>query len=93
MFIVYKNIMNIIDTLRKPKLLDIALFDVTGTYIGAYLLWLLINHHNSKFTNGWIWTFLIFIILVIIGIFLHIITGTKTKLNYYMGLSDDPRPK
>jgi hypothetical protein len=93
MFIVYKNIMNIIDTLRKPKLLDIALFDVTGTYIGAYLLWLLINNYNSQFTNGWIWTFLIFIILVIIGIFLHIITGTKTKLNYYMGLSDDPRPK
>lgn len=84
--------MSIIDTLRKPKLFDIALFDVIGTYIGAYLSWLLIHKYNPEFTNGWIWTFLIFIILVIIGIFLHIITGTKTKLNYYMGLSENPRP-
>jgi len=84
--------MSIIDSLRTPKLFDIALFDVFGTYIGAYLVWLIVHKYNAHLTNGWLWTFLIFIVLVIIGIFVHIAIGQKTKLNYYLGLSEDPRP-
>ena len=85
--------MSLIESLRTPKLFDIALFDVVGTYAAAYLTWLILHHYHKELTNGWIWSFLIFIVFVIIGIFLHIMTGTKTKLNYYMGLSEDPRPK
>jgi uncharacterized integral membrane protein len=69
-------------TLRKPTFLSIAIFDVVMTIASAYAL-----HMYFKVTYPlWISIAATFVI----GSLVHVVTGTPTMLNYYIGLSDKP---
>lgn len=72
--------MGIIDSLRAPKLFNIALFDVVGTLIGAYAL--------AEYMNADPYQYMFFAIVA--GIVAHKLFGINTQLNYYLGLSDKP---
>ena len=74
-----------IDTLRKPKILDMSIFDWITTLIGGYILAVYI----FKFTE--INDIVIFeLLVIIIGIFVHSIFGINTMLGYYLGLNEKP---
>jgi len=79
--------MNIIEKLRKPKILDMALFD----WIISILVTLYISYkiNNNKYDN------IIFIkslfIMIILAITIHYIFNIDTKLNYYLGISNNPK--
>ena len=66
--------------MRQPKLFDIALFDLLGTVaISVYIS----DQYNYPRHKG--------IMLGIGGgIVTHKLLGIDTKLNYYVGLSNDP---
>ncbi len=70
------------DTLRKPKVFDIAVFDVLATAGGAYIIG---RAMHINFLAS-------FIILLIAGAIMHWTFGIKTKGNYYLGIGEDPRP-
>jgi hypothetical protein len=73
----------VLETLRKPKLFDIALFDLLATLLVAYLI-----HHYAKIKCP-LWSVLVGSILL--GIVVHVMIGTPTMLNYYLGLSAKPK--
>lgn len=73
--------MNVIDTLRRPRLFGFVLFDWIATLLGALLL--------SNIT-GMGYGLMLFILLVA-SIFLHIYFDIPTNTNYYLGLSEIPK--
>lgn len=72
--------MDIINTLRKPKLYNIAIFDLGGTLIGAYVL--------ADYMDGNPYEYMA--MAIIAGIIVHKLLGINTALNYYLGLSPPP---
>lgn len=72
--------MNIIDTLRIPKIANFVVFDWGATIAMAILIEKIFNVN----------VYLTFIILIIISIFLHISYKVDTMTNYYLGLSNKP---
>jgi hypothetical protein len=73
--------MNMLKKIREPKLFDIALFDLLGTAaVSAFIS----DQYKYPRYKG--------ILLGIgSGIIVHQLLGVDTKLNYYVGLSNDPR--
>ncbi|MGL5934749.1 MAG: hypothetical protein ACRCZI_03900 [Cetobacterium sp.] len=70
----------IIDTLRKPKILDFVIFDWVATILSAHVV--------SSFTD---YNFIIvLIILLIISVILHVVFKIDTKTNYLLGISEYP---
>ncbi len=69
-----------ISDLRKPKILDMAIFDWVGTFAGAYIV-------SKIFDFNLMLTFLT---LIIIGILIHYILGVNTMFGYYLGLNEKP---
>lgn len=72
----------LLQKLRKPKLFDIALFDLIGTLLGAFLA-----HRYFDMKQSLVAVMFAF---VIIGIAVHVLLGVPTMLNYYLGLSEKP---
>ena len=73
------------DQLRKPKILDMSIFDWVTTLIGGYILAYYL--FNLKDTNSIILFELGFIIF---GIIVHKIFGINTMLGYYLGINEKP---
>ena len=74
-----------IDTIRKPKILDMSIFDWITALIGGYIIAVYI----FGFTE--INDIVIFeVLFIIFGIFVHAIFGVKTMLGYYLGLNEKP---
>jgi len=79
-----------IQELRKPRIFGIALFDLILAMIIMALLFLgLWKIHFPKLNP---WTFVIrgMILAIPVGIFIHVLFGVNTELNYYLGLSYKP---
>lgn len=74
--------MDIITTLRAPKLFDIAIADVVFTIGLAYLIHVHV-FDDKPFAFSVAYTFAL-------GILAHILFGVPTMLNYYLGLSERP---
>ncbi len=71
--------MGLITNLRQPKLFNIAIFDVVATALVAFA------SQKYYFTDK---TFpVIFLCLLVIGIAVHVMMGTPTMLNAYIGLN------
>lgn len=81
--------MNLIQTLRKPKIFGMAIFDWVMTFLGSYLLTYLIYTYYHKYDFTTLYT-IVTIKLVILGIFMHWILGVKTMLGYYLGINSKP---
>ena len=74
-----------IDTLRKPKILDMSIFDWITALIGGYILAVYIFRFTE--TND----IVIFeVIFIFFGIFVHAFFGVNTMLGYYLGLNEKP---
>ena len=75
----------LIDTLRKPKIIDMSIFDWVMTLLVGYLLAIYIFNLTD------IYLILYFEMLVILlGIITHKIFGINTMLGYYIGLNPKP---
>jgi cadmium resistance protein CadD (predicted permease) len=69
--------MSLLKTLREPKILDMAVFDWVATFIAALIF--------TKYVVPKWNVIIVFILFVILGIFVHVQTGTPTMFNYYLG--------
>ena len=78
------NKCTLIDKLRKPKFINMAIFDIVATFIGALFLAKMFYKHKNNF---WLSTIIIFTILIILGIIIHYMFNIPTMLNYYLGLN------
>ena len=78
---------NFIDYLRKPKFVNISIFDVVATFAVAVLIGYLVNKKYPFQMHLWINIIIIFLLLMILGVIVHKIFGIPTMLNYYLGLN------
>jgi hypothetical protein len=73
-----------IEALRKPKILDMSIFDWVTSLLGAWLVGVFFR------VRGWMWPpFLLF--WVFLGVFTHLAFGVNTMLGYYLGLNPKPQ--
>lgn len=92
--------MSLITTLRKFKILNIAMFDMTAVFILAVLIGYMIYKHSNSNKNIDITLkqtntlkqllsliLIVFFLMICIGILTHYILGIPTMLNYYLGLN------
>jgi hypothetical protein len=76
------------DTLRKPKILDMSIFDWVTTLLGGYLICkYLLNINETEHIILFEFGFIIF------GIIVHKIFGINTMLGYYLGINEKPLRK
>jgi len=73
------------DSLRKPKIFNMSIFDWVTALIGGYLLAIyFFEFKDSK-------SIIIFeIIFIIFGIMIHKLFGIDTMLGYYLGINKKP---
>lgn len=69
--------MSLIQHLRQPKIVDIAVFDVAATAAAAHLV-------KDYFEQPFLVTF---ILLLIFGVIVHVMLDIPTMGNYYLGLN------
>jgi hypothetical protein len=79
-----KNSVNILNILRGPKIVGVALFDLSSTALGAYILSNFLTYLGVFKTST---TLILFILLVILAIGTHYVLGIPTMLNYYLGIN------
>lgn len=76
------------DTLRKPKILNMSIFDWLTALVGGYLLAI----YFFEFKD--IKSIIIFqIIFIIFGIIIHKLFRVDTMLGYYLGINKKPLRK
>lgn len=77
--------MSTINWLRGPKLIGIAVFDVLATLAGAFVVSGAIKKLNRF--EGYTHVFIVFILLIIIGIGVHVVMDIPTMFNHYIGIN------
>ena len=80
----------IICKLREPKILGMAIFDWIMTFIGIYLITIIVKYYYKNMNFYKLYLHL-GIVTIIIGIILHKILGIDTMLGYYLGLNIKPK--
>ena len=77
----------IFDKLRKPKILEMSIFDQITSFIAAYYIGIWYFGMKNKsyyewlcFITGWI----------LFGVLIHKIFNVDTQLGYYLGLNKKP---
>ncbi len=78
----------IIDTLRKPRIFDMPVFDWASSLLGAWIVGRFVLHITCVsiwivFISAWI----------VLGILVHWVLGVDTMLGYYLGISNKPKRK
>ncbi len=87
-----------IEQLRKPKFLNMAIFDLVATFIGAFIVHILLwiypldmkekeKRTSLQYVSSLI---LIFIMFLGLGVIFHRIFGIKSALSAYLGFNDMP---
>ena len=87
-----------IQQLRKPKFFNMAIFDLSATFIGAFLvhlvLWMFpleMKDKNKRTIQQYLISLLlIFIMFLGIGVIFHRIFGIHSALSAYIGFNDMP---
>lgn len=73
------------DYLRKPKILDMSIFDWVTTLLAGYFVAIYILKKNDIQS-----IVLIEFDVIILGIIVHKLFGINTMLGYYLGLNEKP---
>ena len=73
------------DYLRKPKILDMSIFDWVTTLLGGYFIAIYILKIDDIQS-----IILIEIGFIILGIIVHKLFGINTMLGYYLGINEKP---
>ena len=79
-----------ISNLRSYRVYNIAMFDIVMSIIGVILI---IAFSQKYYRGNYNWRSSMYagaICAIPLGILFHTLTGTKTTLNYYLGLSQPP---
>jgi hypothetical protein len=73
------------DYLRKPKILDMSIFDWITALIGGYLIAKYVVKTDDI-------TIIIYVEIgfIVFGIFVHKLFGINTMLGYYLGINNKP---
>ena len=72
--------MSLIKSLREPKIADMAIFDLAATAAVAYY----VSENHTKGEHPFLHVFLALMLLAIV---VHVMIGTPTMLNAYLGLN------
>ncbi len=78
-----------IDSLRKPKIFGMPIFDWVLTLSAIYLLTWFIYPFFDQYNYYFIFLF-IGILVIILGIVIHKLLGINTMLGFYLGLNIYP---
>ena len=81
---------DIIAQLRQPKIFDMAIFDWVATLVVAYIIAVLVHERLAVKPDKTRFIILTSVLAIILGIFVHIVMGIPTGLNYHLGLSQRP---
>jgi uncharacterized membrane protein len=86
-----------INKLREPKFMDMAIFDLVGTFVVAFIIHIImwknykgVNAGARTITQYIISLLFIFVTFVGIGIIFHSIFGVSSALSFYLGFNDKP---
>ena len=86
--LIYK--MSFISDLRKYRIFGISLFDLLTSIIGLIIIFLIAKYFHFKNLKSINFIIAGVLLAIPLGIIFHIIFGTNTTLNYYLGLSNKP---
>ena len=87
-----------INDLRRPKILNMAVFDLVATFIAAFIVHLVLWMHPLEMKNKNKRTAIqylvsltfIFIFFLGLGVIFHRIFGIQSALSGYLGFNDMP---
>ncbi len=87
-----------ITDIRKPKILNMSIFDLIATFIVAFivhlLLWIYPLNMKDKNKRSYVQYFsslvLIFVMFLGLGVIFHRIFGIQSALSGYLGFNDMP---
>lgn len=86
-----------INKLREPKILDMAIFDLVGTFVIAFIIHIImwknykgVNADKRTIMQYIISLLFIFTTLVGLGTIFHTFFGVSSALSYYLGFNDKP---
>jgi hypothetical protein len=81
---------DLLEIARCPKIFDIVIFDwVITLLVGYYMALLLHDKMKIKMDRGKFIVITI-ILLILLGIYTHIVFNVPTMLSYYLGISEKP---
>ena len=80
-----------IQDLRSHKIFGLAIFDISMSFIGVILLFMIAWHYHFKELDWWKFLITAIIVTIPLSITFHILFGVNTKLNYELGLSNKPK--
>lgn len=80
---------SLLQQIREPRILGMAIFDWVATFIGTFLITKLIYffYKKIKFTNLYIG---ITLFLLVLAPFIHWYLNIDTMLGYYLGINKMP---
>ena len=78
--------MSLLSQLRKPKILDMSVFDWVTSLLAAYLVGL----YAFKI-KGLVYWGIFIVCWILFGVFAHKVAGVDTMLGYYLGLNRPPK--
>lgn len=88
--------MSFIDTLRGPKIYDMAIFDWVATIAVVYYLHgTFAKRSNIKpgSTESIVYFMTLLLSVIIFAVASHVYFNVDSKFNYYLGYGKDPRPE
>jgi len=77
--------------IRSRRIFGIALFDLILAIVGAVLILLIAKWKWFPHLNTLNFVVAGILLAIPLGIFVHIIVGKDTTLNYKLGLSNEPK--
>lgn len=82
-----------IQELRSHKIFGLAIFDLTLSFIGVIIIFLLAWRIHFRNLDWWRFVIAAILVTIPIGIVFHVLFDVDTELNYRLGLSDKPKTK
>ncbi len=81
---------DLLELARQPKIFDVVIFDWFVTFLVGYYIALLLHEKMGVKMEKSKFIIITIVVLIIIGIYAHIVFNVATMLGYYLGLSDKP---
>lgn len=82
--------MSFIQTIRKPRILGMSIFDIVTGFLGMVIVFLLAWKWHFPKLSPWRFVGAAVLLMFPVGIAFHIVFGVNTSLNYRLGLSYKP---
>ena len=80
-----------IEKLREHKIFGLAIFDLSISFIGIIVIFLIAWKMHYPRLDWWKFVIAAIIVTIPISITFHTLFGVNTELDYALGLSDKPK--